>query len=177
MRRLRPSPSPLPALPLLLAGCLPPRAPDPEPEPFPAPAPAPAPRPHVFAPPARTIAAARQGDTYRRAEPARSRPAPAARALPEGVVSIEASWYGEQHHGNRTASGERFDMNAMTAAHKTLPFGTRVRVIHPQTGASVEVRINDRCGRANEIDLAKGAAAKLGIIRAGRLQVEMEILR
>lgn len=88
-----------------------------------------------------------------------------------------ASWYGGKFHGRRTASGEVYDQNAMTAAHKTLPFGTRVRVIHPQTGASVEVRINDRCGRANEIDLAKGAAAKLGIIRAGRLQVEMEILR
>lgn len=93
-----------------------------------------------------------------------------------GVVGIEASWYGERYHGNRTASGERFDMHAMTAAHKTLPFGTRVRVHHPETGHAVEVRINDRCGRAGEIDLSKGAAQALGILRAGRLQVGMELL-
>jgi len=80
-----------------------------------------------------------------------------------------ASWYGERHHGRRTASGEVFDMNALTAAHKTLPFGTRVRVFNPATGQQVVVRINDRGpftgGRV--IDLSRAAAERIGLIRAG----------
>jgi len=80
-----------------------------------------------------------------------------------------ASWYGERHHGRRTASGEPFDMHSLTAAHKTLPFGTRVRVEHPATGRSVVVRINDRGpftpGRV--IDLSRAAADRIGLIRAG----------
>ncbi|HMB09529.1 septal ring lytic transglycosylase RlpA family protein [Saliniramus sp.] len=77
-----------------------------------------------------------------------------------------ASFY---RHGSRTANGERFDPSGMTAAHPSLPFGTRVRVVHPASGNAVVVRINDRGpftgGRV--IDLAEGAARKLGIIRAG----------
>jgi rare lipoprotein A len=80
-----------------------------------------------------------------------------------------ASWYGAQHHGRRTASGEVFDMNALTAAHKTLPFGTRVRVHNPASGQAVVVRINDRGpftpGRV--IDLSRAAADRIGLIRAG----------
>ena len=80
-----------------------------------------------------------------------------------------ASWYGEPFHGRRTASGEVFDMNALTAAHKTLPFGTRVRVFNPATGLQVVVRINDRGpftgGRI--IDLSRAAAERIGLIRAG----------
>ena len=80
-----------------------------------------------------------------------------------------ASWYGDRHHGRRTASGEVFDMNALTAAHKTLPFGTRVRVFNPATGQQVVVRINDRGpftgGRI--IDLSRAAAERIGLIRAG----------
>lgn len=80
-----------------------------------------------------------------------------------------ASWYGDRHHGRRTASGEVFDMNALTAAHKTLPFGTRVRVRHLATGLEVTVRINDRGpftgGRI--IDLSRAAAERIGLIRAG----------
>jgi rare lipoprotein A len=80
-----------------------------------------------------------------------------------------ASWYGERHHGRRTASGEVFDMNALTAAHKTLPFGTRVRVRNPANGQQVVVRINDRGpftgGRI--IDLSRAAAERIGLIRAG----------
>ena len=79
-----------------------------------------------------------------------------------------ASWYGEPHHGRRTASGEVFDMNALTAAHRTLPFGTRVRVFNPANGRSV-VGINDRGpytgGRL--IDLRRAAADRIGLIRAG----------
>lgn len=77
-----------------------------------------------------------------------------------------ASFY---RHGSRTANGERFDPTGMTAAHPSLPFGTRVRVVHPASGNAVVVRINDRGpftgGRV--IDLAEGAARRLGIIRAG----------
>jgi rare lipoprotein A len=80
-----------------------------------------------------------------------------------------ASWYGAQHHGRRTASGEVFDMNALTAAHKTLPFGTRVRVLNPASGQAVVVRINDRGpftpGRV--IDLSRAGAERIGLIRAG----------
>jgi rare lipoprotein A len=76
-----------------------------------------------------------------------------------------ASWYGPGFHGRRTANGEIFNTNALTAAHRTLPFGTRVRVVNEKTGRSVIVRINDRGpfigGRV--IDLARGAAQQIGM--------------
>jgi rare lipoprotein A len=76
-----------------------------------------------------------------------------------------ASWYGPGFHGRRTASGEQFNAGAMTAAHRTLPFGTRVRVKHAKSGRSVVVRINDRgpyaLGRI--IDLSRASAQMLGI--------------
>lgn len=77
-----------------------------------------------------------------------------------------ASWY---QMGRRTANGEAFNPNAMTAAHRTLPFGTRVRVVHEGTGRSVVVRINDRgpFTRGRVIDLARGAASALGVTRSG----------
>lgn len=80
-----------------------------------------------------------------------------------------ASWYGPGFHGKTAASGERFDQNAMTAAHKSLPFGTVVRVTDQRTGKSVQVKINDRgpFHRGRIIDLSKAAAAKLGIQQAG----------
>lgn len=91
--------------------------------------------------------------------------APSGREIERGV----ASWYGERHHGRRTASGEPFDMNALTAAHKTLPFGTRVRVFNPANGQSVVVRINDRGpftpGRV--IDVSRAAAERIGLLRVG----------
>jgi rare lipoprotein A len=80
-----------------------------------------------------------------------------------------ASWYGKEYHGQPTSSGERFDMHAMTAAHRTLPFGTRVEVFCPSTTRSVEVTINDRGpfipGRI--IDLSHAAAKELGIAVKG----------
>lgn len=89
-----------------------------------------------------------------------------------------ASWYGALHHGKRTASGEVFDMNALTAAHRTLPLGTRVRVTNLSNGKSVEVRVNDRGpvigGRI--IDLSRGAAAKLDAVDAGVFPVEVVVL-
>lgn len=85
----------------------------------------------------------------------------------------KASWYGPGFHGRRTASGERFDMNDLTAAHRTLPFGTRVRVRNPQNGLEVVVRINDRGPHIRDriIDLSKAAAAALNLLQAGEASV------
>lgn len=90
-----------------------------------------------------------------------------------------ASWYGQQFHGRPTASGEPFDMNGFTAAHKTLPFGTRVRVTHQETKKSVVVRITDRGPfvRGRVIDLSYGAAKDLGMIQAGVVPVQLEVVR
>jgi rare lipoprotein A len=84
-----------------------------------------------------------------------------------------ASWYGPGFHGKRAASGEKFNQNAMTAAHKTLPFGTVVKVIDQRTGKSVTVTINDRgpFHRGRIIDLSKAAATKLGFRNAGTTKV------
>jgi len=90
-----------------------------------------------------------------------------------------ASWYGPGFDGNRTANGEIYDMNGISAAHKTLPFGTIVRVVELDTGRSIVVRINDRGpfveGRI--IDLSKGAAEELGIVDKGITRVGLRILR
>lgn len=89
-----------------------------------------------------------------------------------------ASWYGRQFHGNRTASGEIYDMFAMTAAHPTLPLPSYVRVTNPRNGRSVIVRVNDRgpFKDSRVIDLSYGAATKLGIAAAGTGEVEIERL-
>ena len=90
-----------------------------------------------------------------------------------------ASYYGKGFVGKRTANGERFDPNQMTAAHKTLPFGTRVRVTRTTGSAtSVVVRVNDRCGctHGRIIDVTEGAARKLGMISSGIAKVRLEVL-
>jgi rare lipoprotein A len=90
----------------------------------------------------------------------------------------KASWYGRRFQGRKTASGERFDRFEMTAAHKRLPFGTRVRVTWLARDRSVEVRINDRgpYGPGRIIDLSEEAARRLGMIEAGVVPVEVEVL-
>ena len=87
-----------------------------------------------------------------------------------------ASWYGERFQGLETASGEIFDLNQLTAAHRRLPFGSQVRVVHLRTGASVLVVINDRgpCIDGRDIDLSKAAARALGIIDEGLAPVLIE---
>jgi rare lipoprotein A len=87
-----------------------------------------------------------------------------------------ASWYGERFQGLETASGEIFDFNQLTAAHRELPFGAEVRVIHLKTGVSVSVVINDRgpCIDGRDIDLSKAAARELGIIEEGLAPVLIE---
>ncbi len=84
-----------------------------------------------------------------------------------------ASWYGGRFHGRRTASGELFDENALTAAHPTLPFGTRVRVRSLGNGREVVVRINDRGPHVKSriIDLSRAAASALGFVQAGTARV------
>ncbi|CAN7279220.1 MULTISPECIES: septal ring lytic transglycosylase RlpA family protein [Pseudomonas] len=90
-----------------------------------------------------------------------------------------ASFYGARHHGQKTASGERFDQNALTAAHRTLPFGTRVKVTNLNNDRSVVLRINDRgpYARTRIIDVSKKAAEELGMIRSGVVPVRVESLR
>ena len=87
-------------------------------------------------------------------------------AEPKGqAVSGLASWYGPGFHGRRTASGETFNTNALTAAHRTLPFGTQVRVVNQHNGRSVVVRINDRgpFSHGRLIDLSRAAAQMIGL--------------
>jgi rare lipoprotein A len=104
--------------------------------------------------------------------------------LPEDGVIIppsqlptvgQASWYGHAFHGLSTASGEAFDMNALTAAHRTLPLGTRVLVRNLGNDRTVVVEINDRGPyvRGRDIDLSYGAAQALGMVRPGVVQVEI----
>lgn len=87
-----------------------------------------------------------------------------------------ASWYGPGFHGNRSASGEVFNENAMTAAHRNLPFGTQVRVVDQRTGKAVVVRINDRgpFHGSRIIDLSKEAANQLGFRNRGVTSVCLE---
>ncbi|MEE1656035.1 septal ring lytic transglycosylase RlpA family protein [Microvirga sp. CF3062] len=100
--------------------------------------------------------------------------APVARAEPANasdkvIQSGPASWYGPGFQGRKTASGETFNTNDMTAAHRTLPFGTKVKVVNKKTGKSVVVRINDRGPYAHGrvIDLSKASAQALGISGVG----------
>jgi peptidoglycan lytic transglycosylase len=100
-------------------------------------------------------------------------------AAPPGTVETgEASWYGERHQGRRTANGERYDMYRLTAAHPSLPLGTKVLVTNLQNGRSVEVRVNDRgptvAGRI--IDLSYAAAQRLGAIAAGTIPVSVRVV-
>ncbi len=101
------------------------------------------------------------------------------RANEGSTVVGKASWYGGKFHGRKTASGERFDKRALTAAHRKLPFGTMVRVTSVNTGRSVTVRINDRgpFGRRERIiDLSEAAAESIGMKSAGVVSVKLEVL-
>lgn len=99
--------------------------------------------------------------------------APAGNHVMEGV----AAWYGQKFAGRRTASGKRFNPNALTAAHPTLPFGTHVKVINTRNNRSVTVTINDRGPTSSKrmLDVSAAAAKKLGFVRAGLTDVKLEI--
>ena len=104
-------------------------------------------------------------------------PTPAPRVV--HTAKGQASWYGPGFYGNRTASGEVFRPGTMTAAHRTLPFGTKVRVTNLWNGRSAVVRINDRGPfHGNRvIDLAHGAAHTLGVTASGVAQVRLDVLQ
>jgi rare lipoprotein A len=89
-----------------------------------------------------------------------------------------ASYYADKYQGRKTASGETFDTARLTAAHRTLPFGTSVRVTNVANGKSVVVRVNDRGPfvRGRVIDLSRAAADKLGMVRAGLADVKVEVI-
>jgi rare lipoprotein A len=100
--------------------------------------------------------------------------------LASAAVSVgQASWYGPGFYGNRTANGEVFRRGTLTAAHRTLPFGTKVRVTNLWNGRSTVVRINDRGPfHGNRvIDLAHGAAHELGVVASGVASVKLEVLQ
>jgi rare lipoprotein A len=99
--------------------------------------------------------------------------------LPKSTTIMTASFYGEEFHGRQTSSGEIFDMYEYTAAHKTLPFGTRLKVTNLANGRSVIVVVNDRGpfipGR--DLDLSYGAARKIGLVGMGVGKVKVRVLK
>jgi len=103
--------------------------------------------------------------------------APSAATAP-AAESGKVAWYGNKFAGRKTASGERFNPEAMTMAHKTLPFGTRVKVTNPENGKSVTLRVNDRgptqADRVGDVSLA--AARKLGMVKPGVIDAELTVV-
>ncbi|MEO8701616.1 MAG: septal ring lytic transglycosylase RlpA family protein [Kofleriaceae bacterium] len=108
--------------------------------------------------------------------------APKPKPKPSGSSNVQygyATWYGGKHHGGPTASGERFNKRALTAAHLTLRMQTRVKVTNRRNGRSVILRINDRGPYGNKkriIDVSEKAAEMLGMIEAGVVPVVVEVL-
>lgn len=103
---------------------------------------------------------------------------PNATAGKSAVLRGRASWYGREHQGHRTSSGTRFDRNKYTCAHKTLPFGTRLRVTNPSNGKAVVVEVTDRGPYRHQriLDLAEVAARPLDIVRLGAVGVVAEVV-
>jgi rare lipoprotein A len=106
--------------------------------------------------------------------------------IPKGETGLDvgikdrgiASWYGEQFHGRQAANGEIFDMSALTAAHRTLPLGSMVRVVNLVNGKHVRVRINDRGPYVNGriLDLSYAAAARLDMVHGGISVIQLEVI-
>jgi rare lipoprotein A len=98
---------------------------------------------------------------------------------PTHTLQGMASWYGYPHHGRITASGQRYDMHKLTAAHRTLPLGTRLRVTNLIDGRSVIVTITDRGPfvKNRVIDLSYAAAREIGMLSSGTAPVQLEILQ
>ena len=93
-------------------------------------------------------------------------------------ISGIVSWYADKFHGKKTSSGEAYDKNEYTAAHKSLPFGTKVKVTNQNNGKSVVVKINDRGPHTKNrlMDLSRAAFTEIGSINAGILNVDMEVI-
>lgn len=98
--------------------------------------------------------------------------------LPDEEKTGLASWYGRPYHGRRTSSGEIYDMNGMTAAHRTLPYGTMVRVENLDNGKQVQVRINDRgpFAKGRIIDLSYAAAEAIDMVQSGTARVRLQVI-
>lgn len=117
-------------------------------------------------------------------EPAASAAAPAASEAAAATPSAGAAesgklaWYGRKFAGRKTASGEAYNPNAMTMAHKTLPFGTLVKVTNPKNGKSVTLRVNDRGPTQGDRvgDASQAAARKLGMTRSGVIDAELAVV-
>ncbi len=94
----------------------------------------------------------------------------------EDLGNMKASWYGPGFHGRKTANGERFDQMAYTVAHKSMKFGTLLRITNPKNGRSIVVRVNDRGPyiEGRELDLSKAAAHELGFIKRGTARLKVE---
>jgi rare lipoprotein A len=128
--------------------------------------------PREIPPPTATIPSAPEtGDAAR----VGSIPTP---SRPTMIETGLASWYGSRHHGKRTASGEVFNQNKFTAAHRTLPLGSRVKLTNLANGKSVEVRINDRgpFSKGRIIDVSRAAARSLGMVEQGITTVHIELV-
>lgn len=93
---------------------------------------------------------------------------------PTGAFAQEATYYADYYQGQPTASGELFNTWDYTAAHPSYAFGTWLRVTNTYTGASVDVRVNDRCNCS--VDLSKAAASQIGVLQAGRAPVSIQVL-
>ena len=108
------------------------------------------------------------------AKPAAAAPAPAVAAAAD-ASSGTAAWYGRKFAGRKTASGQRFNPNAMTAAHPSLPFGTRVKVTNRSNGRSVVLRVNDRGPTQDDRvgDVSQAAAHRLGMVRPGVVEADL----
>jgi rare lipoprotein A len=93
--------------------------------------------------------------------------------------TMKASWYGPGFHGRKTANGEKFDQMSYTAAHKSLRFGTLLRITNPKNGKSIVVRINDRGPyiEGRDLDISKAAAHELGLMRKGVARLKVEELK
>lgn len=92
--------------------------------------------------------------------------------------SGKASWYGDKFHGKTTASGAKYNMNELTAAHKTLPFGTKVKITNQRNGKSVVVEVNDRGPfvASRQFDLSRAAFSEIGNIDKGIMPIEYEVI-
>ena len=114
----------------------------------------------------------------KRAQGKTARQANSRETLQKRVIRGQASWYGPGFHGKKTASGEIFDQGRLTAAHKTLPLGTKAKVTNLENGHSVEVEINDRGPYVGDrvIDLSRAAANALGFVESGLTLVRIEPL-
>ena len=133
----------------------------------------------MLSPPAFAQAASAPAtSTPRPAEAAPSAAVRSSSAAANDAMSGTAAWYGSRFNGRKTASGQRFNSSALTAAHPSLPFGSRVKVTNTKNNRSVVVVINDRCptspGRI--IDMSQAAAKRLGFTRSGLTDVKLEVV-